>query len=118
MNIEIRIMVMFAATFSLVGCETSTGILPIGPDTYTIAVGSELGGSIGAKKQALTEANQFCLQRGQQLMPLQSAGGMTRDAFGDAIGTFDFTFRCLSPGDPGLGRPGMAPVPDVVIQHN
>lgn len=38
-------------------------------------------------------------------MPMQTQHGSHRDAFGDNLATFDYTFRCLNPGDQDLGRP-------------
>ena len=114
MVINKAVIVILAGMAGLSGCAKSSGILPMGPDTFTITTGSELGGVIEAKKQALTEANQFCMQRGQQLMPVKTTGGEYRDFAGDRIGTFDLMFRCLSPNDPDLQRPMTQP--DVVIE--
>jgi hypothetical protein len=47
---------------ALSGCQTSTGILPAGPNTYTLSKHTApiLGGSTTAEQQALTEANAYC----------------------------------------------------------
>lgn len=87
----------------LVGC-TSSGVIPMGPDTYSISTTSELSPAY-AKKNALQEASKFCISKNMEVMPVQTQQGSHRDSFGDNLATFDFTFRCLSKGDDDLGRP-------------
>ena len=96
--------VFFAA--SLLGaCTQSTGVLPMGPDTFSIASSDELGGAVAAKRAAVMEASAFCASRGQQMVAMQSQPSVKEDWAGDSIGHHDFTFRCLNAGDPQLGRP-------------
>jgi hypothetical protein len=52
--------ICFAAVMiSLTGCVNSSGVPP-GPDTYYICSCCTCKGTAGAKKAALTEANQYC----------------------------------------------------------
>src|SRR5262245_34309698 len=54
------------------GCQ-STGVMPIGPDTYriqTAAGGTLTGGSMVAQKAALDQANEYCAQRGKQFVAI------------------------------------------------
>ncbi|HBB83911.1 MAG TPA: hypothetical protein DC031_11685 [Sulfitobacter sp.] len=91
---------------SLVGaCAQSTGVLPMGPDTFSIATSDELGGVIAAKRAAISEASAFCANRSQQMVTLQSQSSVKDDWAGDPIGHHDFTFRCLNADDPQLRRP-------------
>ncbi len=87
------------------GCTTSTGVIPFGPDTYTITVQSELGGMTEAKKLALDESNLHCQSMGKQMMPVSTKGSTPLDAFGDPIPTYEIIFRCLSEDDPDLKSP-------------
>ncbi|MDB2603896.1 hypothetical protein N9Y59_04580 [Planktomarina temperata] len=80
----------------LAGCmSNSTGVMPFGPDTYTVNVGSELGGQGTAKKAALTEASEHCAALGKEMNPVREIKSTERDFFGDAIPTYDFIFKCL-----------------------
>lgn len=56
----------------LAGCQ-STGVMPLGPDTYRIqarAGGMLTGGSMAAQKSALEQANNYCAQQGQQFVAI------------------------------------------------
>lgn len=96
---------------------TSSGVIPIGPDTYTIATTSELSPAL-AKKQAMEEAMTYCQSQGKEIMPMKTQHGSHRDAFGDNLATFDYTFRCLDRSDADLGRPELKnPTVDVNIDQ-
>ena len=97
------ILLMVGILIVLTGC-TSSGVLQIGPDTYTVGTTSELSPAY-AKKLAMQEAMDYCKAQGKEIMPMQTQTGSHRDAFGDNLATYDYTFKCLSPGDPQLGRP-------------
>jgi hypothetical protein len=98
-----RSFVLFIVAFILGGC-TSSGVIPIGQDTYSISTTSELSPAY-AKKNAMNEALKYCQSLGKEIMPMQMKEGTHRDTFGDNLATFDYTFRCLAAGDPQLGRP-------------
>jgi hypothetical protein len=61
----------FVASALLVGCASSTGTLPAGPDTYTISekFAPVRGGGNEAQRDALTQANAFCSQQGRVFVP-------------------------------------------------
>lgn len=86
-----------------IGCTTS-GVIPMGPDTYSVSTTNELSPAL-AKKQAIEAAAKHCQSLGKQAMPVQTQQGSHVDAFGDNLATYDYMFRCLSPGDKDLGRP-------------
>ena len=102
---RIKIGGLICAASLLGACEQSTGVLPMGPDTFSIATSNELGGVIAAKRAAVSEASTFCTSRGQQMVAIQSQSSVKEDWAGDSIGHHDFTFRCLNAGDPQLRRP-------------
>jgi len=83
---------------ALAGCAMGSGIVPIGPDTYTV---SELrapvrGGGAEARRVVLAESDAFCRQQGRVFVPLYLAPA--GDPFTPYYPTaFDATFRCLKP---------------------
>lgn len=104
------------SAFLLTAC-TSSGVIPIGPDTYTIGTTSELSPAY-AKKKAMKEAASYCQSQGKRIMPIQTQKGSHRDAFGDNLATFDYTFRCLVAGDQDLSRPELKnPTVDINIDQ-
>jgi hypothetical protein len=86
----------------LVGCSSSTGILPAGPDTYTVTerLSPMLGGGTGAERVALNEANDFCERHGRKFLTVDMAEGGNHTQWG---GTgYSVTFHCFLPSDPRL----------------
>ena len=84
---------------SVAGCAASTGIVPIGPDTYAL---SEMrapvrGGGPEAYRVVLAEATAFCQRQGRvfTLLDLRPDGNPFSAYFPVA---FDATFQCLVPG--------------------
>jgi len=94
----------------------STGVLPVGPDTYTVSENYAIarGGQLAAERVALTEANEFCEQRGRKFLPVN----MTQPSPIAAISPvgYSVTFRCLSSSDPELRRPRFEASPNFVIE--
>jgi len=98
------------------GCAYSTGILPIGPDTYTVSehYAPARGGNSTAERVALTEANAFCEQRGRKFLPVNMS---QPSSIAISPAGYSVTFRCLSPHDPDLRRPRFESSPDLVIEN-
>jgi hypothetical protein len=108
------------ALLLLASCAQGTGILPAGPDTYTVTEHRApiLGGVITAQQVTMTEANDFCENQGKKLLPLntnESGIGASQATWGNT--TFSMTFRCLEPGDRELKRPNFQPAPNIVIEQ-
>jgi hypothetical protein len=101
----------------LASCAASTGILPAGPDTYTVTerFAPARGGGTEAQRVAMTESNNFCEQLGKKFFPL-NMGEAGRQTTSGPTG-YSVTFRCLAPGDPELTRPRFQQTPDVVIEQ-
>jgi hypothetical protein len=97
----------------LVGCTTSTGILPAGPNTYTITEGFAgiRGEGSEAERDVLTKANQYCAQQGRQFVP----NNMGR--VGETSNGYTATFRCLSPNDPVVTNYHLGQAPNLVIEQ-
>lgn len=99
----------------LMGCSQSSGVLKLGPDTYSVSVHAApaRGGEAEAKRLALTEANQACSGMGRELLVTNLGSGPSSHLPG---GTVDVTFQCLSADDSALRRPEYKPTPDVLIE--
>ncbi len=108
--------IIFLSIAVLGGCAQSSGVLKLGPDTYSVSVHAApaRGGESGAKRIALTEANQACMQQGRELLVKNISSGPSSHFPG---GTVDITFQCLGQSDPSLHRPEYSQEPDIVIQN-
>src|SRR5262249_4923968 len=93
------------------GCATSTGVLPAGPDTYTLSenFAPARGGAMGAQQAALTKANEYCATQGRQFVP---------STMGQAGPTgYTVTFKDLTPNDPAVAAYRLQPGPNVIIEQ-
>lgn len=82
----------------------------MGANTYRISTSASVvrGGGSGAENIALTDANEFCQQKGL-VMVVANTGHDYRSA--------DVIFRCLSPNDPAARQaPTFERSPDIIIQ--
>ena len=70
-----RLRPTLAFLLPLAGCAIGTGILPIGPNTYTVReeYAPIRGGATAAEQAALSEANTLCVQRGRQFLVVDMA---------------------------------------------
>lgn len=99
----------------LAACTSTTGVVPIGQDTYMIgSQGKSPGGFSGseAKVLAFAEAQKFCSAQGKNVQVINTQ--QSDMSFGKNA-TSEIQFMCLSKGDPALGRPRLERVPDQVI---
>ena len=105
---------------ALAACSAGTGVLPVGPDTYTVQEHRApiLGGGSEAQRAAITEATEYCESQGKKLLPLnttQSGLPVNQAVYGNT--SYSMTFRCLQPDDPELKRPNLQPAPNFVIEE-
>jgi len=84
----------------LSGCAESTGIRPVGPDTYTVTEHFAAGrpGSLTVEYTVVSEASTFCIQQGRVFLPLDTHGNPP-----DQTG-YSVIFRCVPQDDPALPR--------------
>jgi len=110
-----RIALLCIAGALCAGCAQSSGVLKMGPDTYSIsaAAAPARGGPSEARKIALTGANQHCANLGREIL-VTNVGTATTNIYG--AGTAEVTFRCLAKGDPELQRPQYRRSPDAIIE--
>jgi len=100
-----------ALILALTACSQGTGILPAGPDTYTVTKhrAPVLGGAKEAQRVAMTEANDYCVQSGRKFFPLNMAEQAAVPAGGPG---YSVTFRCLeADGRQERPLPSSAPIP-------
>lgn len=100
------------------GCASSTGVLPAGPDTYTIteSFAPVRGGATEAKRSAVTKANDFCAEKGRVFVP-----SIMREAVATAQhGNLGYlvTFQCLPPNSPNVARNRAEIAPGIIGQRN
>lgn len=112
-----RFLFCVSAALAVCACSTSSGVIPFGKDTFTLAVSAE-GGVATAKQEALVEANQYCSDKGMVMMPVSdnSTERFEPGFASDTLGTYDLVFRCLSESDPDYLRT-TPDRPDVVIEN-
>jgi hypothetical protein len=101
-----RLIPLFCLALSLAGCATTTGIVPVGPDTYLV---SEMrvpavGGGPEAQRAVLAEATAFCAARGRVFAPItmRPDGDPTTPYYPTA---YDATFQCEPPAPAAQGTP-------------
>jgi len=95
----------FALAVLVAGCTTSSGVLTLGPDTYsaTAAASPSSGGAPWAQQMALNEADQHCASIGREILVINISTGTTNVSYGPVPASV--TFKCLLRGDPELTRP-------------
>ena len=105
---------IMASAVVLGGC--STGILPAGPDTYTITERMTvlLGGSDVAERDAVTKASDFCTQKGLEYVPnnMNTTPGNPSN-----FPSYTVTFQCLSANDPRVANFHLQQAPNVIIEQ-
>jgi hypothetical protein len=104
-----KLLATVTATGVLTACSMGTGILPAGPDTYTLTEhrAPVLGGSTTTQQAAMTEANAFCARQGRQFLPVDMLTPQSANPYGTT--GYSVTFRCLLPADPELQGSHLAP---------
>lgn len=84
----------------------STQVAPMGGDTYSVGAtaGRYVGGSTEARSIALGKASAFCAERGLQsrVVSIEPAGERA-----------NVTFQCMTPADPRMATPAMAPATNI-----
>jgi hypothetical protein len=113
-----RWIALIACAGALAGCASSTGILPAGPDTYTMSnrVAPIRGGGEEAQREALTKANEFCQEKGRVFVPnnMGQAGNLS-NPYGPT--GYTVTFRCLLPNDPVVASYHLQQAPNLIVEQ-
>ncbi len=117
MNFRNLVTTLVVSAF-LISCASSSGVLQMGRDTYTISAGVAGTGSVSgndtkAKREALAEANAFCVRKGKEIVVQNISMSSTY-----AGSTSDLVFQCLDANDPALNaRPAYRKEPNVIIEN-
>jgi hypothetical protein len=114
---RLRLVGVTAVCLSLLtGCASSTGILPAGPDTYTLSEKFAVvrGGGDEAERVALTKANDYCAQQNRQFVP--SNMGQTGNFASPPTG-YTVTFKCLPPNDTAVRAFQLQQAPNVIVEQ-
>ena len=110
--------VMLAAAAALVaGCANSSGVLKVGPDTFTITASASpgKGGVPAAKRIAYTEAGEECGKRGLEVFALSEKSASP--TWTEGMAKTELNFRCLRADDPEFKRQQLGASPDTVIEQ-
>lgn len=109
------ILSMLLAT--LAGCASS-GVVPVGQDTFMISKQSSTGFHSGASVKAdiYREGSAYCESKGKEFQPVSDRwlDGIPGMAFANA----EVQFRCLNKGDHELSRPTMKPMANIRIEND
>lgn len=94
-----RFTTTLAIALACAGCATTTGIVPVGPNTYTVSEmrAPALGGGPEAQRAVLAESNAFCASQGRVFAPIfmRPDGDPYTPYYPTA---YDATFRCVPSG--------------------
>lgn len=105
--------IFVAVVAAITGCSTSSGVLKMGTDTFSVyAHASPIRGGLAKAKQAVyEEANKECTGAGKEILVLSER----TDREGTSL---TLVFKCLKSGDPELAkRPEFINHPDITIEE-
>ena len=103
------------STILLTSCTSSTGVIPIGEDTYMIGKSTNLAlTSSGIKAAAFKEASAYCAKKNKKIQIISTTA--TDMKLGSHVGSTEIQFMCLAEGDSELNRPKLRKTPDQVVE--
>jgi hypothetical protein len=105
---RITAVAALAILAALAGCATTSRIVPIGPDTYVIAIPASMGYAWedAQNADALKRASDYCKNIGKELLPISTAertAGATGGSGRIAADEIEFKFTSKQGGN--LSRP-------------
>lgn len=114
-----QMALMLAGVALLTGCASSSGVVPLGPDTYMLSLGGHVAFSEHLKIDAIREGNKYCSDQGKSFRIINSTSPHRMIIGGPPFTTSEIQFMCLGKGDRELTRPKMEnPDSDVDITIN
>lgn len=111
---KIRLIASTIAAISLSGCLSTSQVLEMGRDTYSVtatADGYRLASQ--ARESAFQAGSEKCTSLGKRFMFINESTARTRMGIDTTVSV---TFRCLNENDPEYARPNVRQTPDVVIE--
>jgi len=98
----------------LSGCVSTSDVLEMGKDTYSVSATADGYRSASSARQSAFEAGkEMCTKQGKRFMFMNESKSRTRMGIDTTV---DVTFKCLSEDDPEYTRPRIRQAPDVVIE--
>ena len=85
-----NILTFVAVAIVMSGCASSSGVMPIGKDTFTLTVQADSASA--AKQKSIGEASAYCVNRGKSLDVQQTRAGS--DAYGWHM--YEVNFKCTN----------------------
>ena len=108
-------MIIFTVSM-ITGCASSSGVFPIGPDTYMISeqgwISTQSTGDL--KATAYRKAGNYCSKQNKKIMPVSTR--TVQGVIGRSYPEVEIQFMCLTDKDIELQRPRLQPMPDVRIE--
>jgi len=100
----------------LAACAQSSGILKIGPDTYTVSVHAApaRGGYSGSRGIALQDANEYCAFMNKEIL-VEDMNARKSSYFPG--GTTEVIFKCIDPNADDYNRHQYNNRPNTVIEQ-
>ena len=113
---EMKVPLISIVFVCFIAACASTGIMPIGKDTYMVSKQSATGfqSAVGVKGEVLAEANEFCAKQGlvMVLVSLNTKDGVP----GRSYATAELVFRAVRPEDAENQRPNLERGADTTIE--
>ena len=114
MRFERRVSIFVVAAAVLSGCVSTSEVLEMGKDTYSVSATADGMRSAASARQSAFEAGRdTCAKQGKRFMLANESMSRTRMWIDTTV---DVTFRCLNENDPEYVRPQIRQAPDVVIK--
>jgi len=106
-------------SFIVTGCATSSGVSPLGEDSFMISRnGAGFWSSTGQiKAVALKDADAYCIKNGKELQVVRITQHEASGRPGDFPGA-EVQFMCLNHNDPALTRTKLKKEADRIIEIN
>ena len=105
-------------TLLISACASSSGVIPIGPDTFMISeqgwISTQSTGDL--KATAFKKAGSYCVKQNKTVMPVSTK--TVPGIIGRSYPEVEIQFMCLTDKDIELQRPKLKPIPDVLIEDN
>jgi len=106
-----------SAALILTGCAASSGVVPIGKDTYMSSkqAATGFGGLGNLKSELFSDAARYCATEGKTVQVVNTS----ENAGPYILGNYpraEIQFMCLHAGDAELQRPKLQKAPDTVIE--
>lgn len=112
-----KVAIMCVATLAITACANSSGVIKIGPDTFTISTSASpgKGGIPAAKRIAYQEASEECARRGLEVFALSEKAASP--TWTEGMASMDLNFRCLRSDDSEFQRQRIQSSPDRIIEN-